>query len=300
MRLATDPTRRASPGRLDPRVYQIASLAGLLAYGVLGLDFDVPASRAAVLVGTALLAQLVFSRARGLRFEARSAAISGLSLCLLLRTDSLLLAAAAAFAAVASKFLVRWNGKHVFNPTNFGLVALMAATDRVWVSPGQWGSVAFFAFLTACLGGLVVNRAARSDVTGAFLASYVAMLFGRALWLGDPVAIPLHQLQSGALLIFAFFMISDPKTTPDSRAGRIAFALLVTAGAGWVRFGLFRTNGLLWSLAACALAVPLIDRLLPGRRYAWASSGAVGDPKGVPHVPALDLVCKLPGGQPLG
>ena len=40
---------------------------------------------------------------------------------------------------------------------------------QVWVSPGQWGSVAFFGFLIACLGGLVVNRAARSDVTFAFL-----------------------------------------------------------------------------------------------------------------------------------
>jgi enediyne biosynthesis protein E5 len=64
-------------------------------------------------------------------------------------------------------------------------------------------------------------------------------------------------------------MISDPRTTPDSRAGRILFAFLVAAGAWVVQFRLFRTNGLLWSLAVWSLAVPLIDRLLPGRRYVW-------------------------------
>jgi hypothetical protein len=83
----------------------------------------------------------------------------------------------------------------------------------------------------------------------------------------------LHRLQSGALLLFTFFMISDPKTTPDSRAGRVVFAALVAFGAWYVQFRLFRTNGLLWSLALWSAAVPLIDRLLPGRRYAWQGRG---------------------------
>jgi Na+-translocating ferredoxin:NAD+ oxidoreductase RnfD subunit len=115
----------------------------------------------------------------------------------------------------------------------------------------------------------VVNRAARSDVTWAFLASYLAVLFGRALWLGQPMVIPLHQLGNGAFLIFTFFMISDPRTTPDSRAGRILFALLVALGAGCVHFVLYRPNGLILSLAFLSPLVPLLDRLLPGERYAW-------------------------------
>jgi Na+-translocating ferredoxin:NAD+ oxidoreductase RnfD subunit len=151
---------------------------------------------------------------------------------------------------------------------------MMLATGAVWVSPGQWGSAAFFAFLIACLGGLVVNRAARSDVTYAFLAFYLAILFGRALWLGQPMAIPLHQIGSGAFLIFTFFMISDPRTTPDSRAGRVLFALLVALGAGFVHFVLYRPNGLLLSLAFLSPAVPLIDLLLPGKRYAWRGAEA--------------------------
>ena len=158
------------------------------------------------------------------------------------------LAVAAGVLTIASKFVFRINGRHVFNPTNFGIAAMIGLTGQAWVSPGQWGSVAFFGFLLACLGGLVVNRAARSDVTYAFLAFYAALVVGRSIWLGDPMSIPLHRLQSGALLLFAFFMISDPKTTPQSRAGRILFALLVALGAGFVQFVLFRPNGLLWSL----------------------------------------------------
>jgi Na+-transporting NADH:ubiquinone oxidoreductase subunit NqrB len=287
----------------DPRLYQIASLAGLLGYGVYGLGFDVSEGRSALILSSVLIAQLVLGRLLRVKsFEPRSALISGLSLCLLLRTNSEALAVAAAWLAIASKFLLRLEGKHVFNPTNFALVALMLATGGVWVSPGQWGSAAFFGFLIACLGGLVVNRASRSDVTWAFLGFHLAIVFGRAAWLGDPIAIPLHQLQSGALLLFSFFMISDPKTTPDSRAGRILFALLVALGAAWVQFRLFRPNGLLWSLAACSLLVPLIDVLLPGRRYQWnAARPALGDaPKGVTHATPLDLARGCPGGRVTG
>ncbi|HEV2845465.1 MAG TPA: RnfABCDGE type electron transport complex subunit D [Thermoanaerobaculia bacterium] len=254
----------------DPRLYQILMLSCLLAYGVTRLDLEIRPLRAALLLGLALLTQFACTRLWRLpAFDPRSALISGLSLCLLLRTNSVWLAVLAAVVTIASKFVLRFRGKHIFNPTNFGIVALMLATGQVWVSPGQWGSAAFLGFLIACLGGLVVNRAARSDVTYAFLAFYLAVLFGRALWLGQPMTIPLHQLQSGGFLIFTFFMISDPKTTPDSRAGRILFALLVALGAGFVHFVLYRPNGLLLSLAFLSPLVPLLDLLLPGERYAW-------------------------------
>jgi len=255
----------------DPRWYQIAVLAGLLAWGLVRLRFEVEAPQVAATLATVLLAQLACTRLAKLpAFDPRSALISGLSLCLLLRTDHVALAALAAIVTIASKFVLRVDGKHVFNPTNFGITAMLALGLPVWVSPGQWGNVAFFAFLMACLGGLVVNRAARGDVTLAFLGAYAAILFGRALWLGQRAAVPLHQLESGSLLLFAFFMISDPRTTPRSRAGRLLFAALVAAGAASVQFLLYRTNGLLWSLVAFSLVVPLLDRLLPGPRYEWS------------------------------
>jgi len=258
--------------RWDPRLYQIATLAGLLGYGLGWLDLEIQPQTALAILASALATQLACARLAGRgRFDPRSALISGLSLCLLLRTGSLSLAMLAAVVAINSKFTVRIRGKHVFNPTNFALVAMMLAAQDVWVSPGQWGSGIVFAFLLAAAGGLVVNRAARADVTVAFLACYSGLLVGRSLWLGEPLAIPMHRLENGALILFSFFMISDPRTTPDSRLGRLLFAAFVALGAYTVQFWLFRTNGLLWSLALCSLGVPLIDRLLPGPRYRWTT-----------------------------
>ena len=253
----------------DPRDWQIGSLSLLLGYGMVRLDFDVGLPQLLAIVATALLTQAVLGRLVGLpRFDPRSPLITSLSLCLLLRSNDPGMLALAACLAIAGKFLLRLRGRHVFNPSNFGIVAMLALFgDRAWVSPAQWGSGAWFAFLLLCLGGMVIYRAERGDVTLAFLLAYAALVFGRGLWLGDPPAIPAQQLCNGALLIFAFFMISDPKTTPDSRAGRVLFALLVTLGAGFVQFVLYRQNGLLWSLALFAMAVPLIDALLPGEPH---------------------------------
>jgi hypothetical protein len=65
-------------------------------------------------------------------------------------------------------------------------------------------------------------------------------------------------------------MVSDPKTTPDSRLGRMFFAAVVAWGAWYWQFRLFHTNGLLWSLGLFSLLTPLLDWLLPGSQYAWA------------------------------
>ena len=255
--------------RIDPRWWQIGSLTALLVYGITVLHFEVTPWRAAAIFAAAQLTQLACSRLRRVPFEWKSAAISALSLSLLMRSNSLMLLLAAAFLAIASKFFIRVAGKHVFNPTNFAITAMMLATDRVWVSPGQWGSVAFFGFLIACAGMIVVYRSARSDVTLAFLFFWAAILVARCIRLGDPMTIPLHRMENGALLIFAFFMISDPKTTPDSRIGRILFAALVAGGAWFVQFRLFHTNALLWSLAAMSLLVPLIDLVLRAPKFEW-------------------------------
>lgn len=261
----------------DPRDYQISVLSGLLVYGLLALDFDVEIVQVVVTLGSVLLLQYACTRLWHLpRFDPKSALISGLSLCLLLRTNFLWMVPVAALITIASKFVLRVNGKHVFNPTNFGIVVLLLTTNMAWVSPGQWGNVAFFGFLMACLGGLVVHRALRSDVAIAFVIFYACLLFGRSYYLGEPMAIPIRRMQSGALLLFTFFMISDPRTTPDSRAGRLLFAALVAFGAWYVQFRMFRTNGLLWSLAACSMLTPIIDWLMPGNRYQWNASGTSG------------------------
>lgn len=270
MEIKTTLARCAECFSKDPRHYQIVVLSSLLIYGVGWLSFDVGAAEIAILLGSALIAQLVCAKFfEGASSDPRSALISGLSLCLLLRANDPALLMLASVITIASKFFLRWKRKHIFNPTNFGIVAMVVLTGGVWVSPAQWGSKLHFAFLMACLGGMVIHRAMRSDVSCAFIACYAALLFGRAFWLGDPWAIPIKQMQSGALMLFTFFMISDPKTTPDARGGRILFGCLVAAGAVYVQFALYRTNGLLWSLALCSLFTPLIDYIFPGNKYQW-------------------------------
>ena len=127
----------------DPRLYQIAVLTSLLAFGIAILDFGIRWQNAVAILVTAQAVQFLGSRLAGLpRFDPLSALITSLSLTLLLRTDLALLAALAAVIAIGSKFLVRVRGKHVFNPANVALVTLMLASDHARVSSGQWGSAA--------------------------------------------------------------------------------------------------------------------------------------------------------------
>jgi hypothetical protein len=245
-------------------------LGSLLAWGTLALDFEVQAAGALAGVAGALAAQALAARLTPrARFDPRSALISGLSLALLLRTASPALALLAGALAVGSKFLLRARDKHLFNPSCFAIVVLLALSDDAWVSSGQWGNAALSGLGVAGLGLLMAFRTRRSDVTWAFFGFWTALVLGRAWWLGDPLAVPLHQLQSGALLVFAFFMISDPKTIPDTRPGRIAFAGAVAALGGLIRFGLHEPTALLYALFLCAPLVPLLDRALPGERYEW-------------------------------
>ncbi len=268
----------------DPRWYQVAVLGLLLSFGTFILDFGIRWQNAVAIFAFAQLTQFACSRhlAR-IPYDPLSALITSFSLTLLLRTDLVSLAALAAIIAIGSKFVIRVRGKHIFNPANVALVSLMLLSDSAWVSSGQWGSATIGALALACLGMLVLTRARRAETTIAFLLAYAVLLFGRALWLGDPLAIPLHQVQNGALLIFAFFMISDPKTTPNSPLGRIGFGALVAAIAYTIQFVFYEPNGPILALIIAAPVVPLIDLLLRGRHYRWtrASAPASGQLKGV-------------------
>jgi len=261
---------RSLPRLQDPRWYQIVVLSLLLGYGIVILDFGIRWQNATAILITAQIVQFIAMRAVGHpRFDPLSALITSLSLTLLLRTDAVALAVLAASIAIGSKFIIRVRGKHVFNPANVALVSLMLISDKAWVSSGQWGSAAIGSLALACLGLIVLTRAKRAETTFAFLVAYAALLIGRAIWLGDPLSIPAHQLQSGALLIFAFFMISDPKTSPNAPVGRIAFGALVAAIAFAIQFVFYEPNGPIFALVMSAPLVPLIDVMSRGHVYRW-------------------------------
>jgi hypothetical protein len=169
--------------------------------------------------------------------------------------------------AIGAKFVLRVRGKHVFNPGNLGVVFALLALPGTWVSPGQWGDDFALVGWFVALGGVVVHRARRADVSLAFLGFHLGFLALRVLWLGQRFAVWTHQLQSGALLLFAFFMISDPMTIPNHTRGRVAHAALVAAITYVWQFVLYRPNGLLWALFLAAPAVPLLDLVWPAARY---------------------------------
>ncbi len=257
----------------DARIWQIGALAALLAFGIARLGFGQDVTNIAAILAAALLTQAVLSWAFALeRFDPLSPIITSLSLSILLRANGPELLALAAAAAMASKFLIRIYGKHVFNPANFAIV-LALASGEAWISPAQWGSAAWSAFLFASLAILVLSRAKRADIAIAFLLDFAGFAFARAGYLGDPLAIPLKQLQSGAVLLFAFFMISDPKTTPDKRGARILYAVLVAAFAHYLVFWRYIPEGLMYALFFLSPLVPLMDRIRPiskEHRFSWA------------------------------
>src|SRR5215475_13840059 len=256
----------------DARHYQIAALSTLLIYNFGWLDFGARPLNSALAIASSLLTQALCSRYYGLpSIDLRSPLITGLSLSLLLRADEAWLHAAAGVIAIGSKFVLRIDGKHIWNPAGLAIVVLLLTSNDVWISPGQWGSAVWFAALLCFFAILVLQAARRSDIALFFLASHAALLVGRALWLGDPLAIPLHQLQSGSLLIFAFFMISDPRTTPDSRLGRFIFALSVAGFAHWLAFFMQMRPALYVALIALSPCILLLDTILPAARFSWTA-----------------------------
>lgn len=261
----------------DARHLQIIALAGLLAVNFATIDFGARFMASACAVAASLATQVVCAGLAKTPLNLRSPLITGMSLSLLLRADEPWMHALAGVIAIASKFLVRIDGKHVFNPAGFAIVVMLLLLPAgVWISPGQWGASLWFAALVSFFAIMVLHTARRSDIAIYFLLSYTALLIARAIWLGDPLAIPLHQLQSGSLLIFTFFMISDPRTSPDSPLGRFLFAFAVAGVAHYLAFFIQMRPALYFSLIALSPATLVIDRVFPASRFSWSTSALKG------------------------
>ncbi len=259
----------------DARHFQIAALSSLLLINFFWIDFGAMPLYSALAIVAALLTQIVCVRLFGSAksdlqsIDLRSPLITGLSLSLLLRANAAWLPALAGVIAIASKFVLRAGGRHIFNPAGFAIVLLLALTNGVWISPGQWGTSVWLATLLIFLAILVLQAAERADIALFFLGAHAALLLARGFWLGDPLAIPLHQMQSGSLLIFAFFMISDPKTTPDSRVARLFFALSVAALGHYLAFFMQMRPALYVALIVLSPATPILNRFIPAKKFEW-------------------------------
>ena len=257
--------------RSDGRHFQLLFLLSFLGYGILELQWDAELGRYAVIALTCLGTQAFFILRHALEWRTlKSAGITTLGLCLLFKSDDPWTLALGAFIAIASKFLLRLKGKHIFNPANVGIAVAILLTGNAWVSPGQWGSGAALVFLVGACGMAVVWRVGRIDTSAAFLLTFAALDFARTvLYLGWEPGVWLHKLSSGSLLLFTFFMITDPVTTPSAPRARIGWSMLVAALAFWLSWKYFINAAPVWALFVLSPLTPLIDRLWKGERFSW-------------------------------
>lgn len=263
---------------LDPRYFQVFFQAFFLLYGLVVLNWEPTPLHYFASIGGVLFFQYVFESARQHRWLSLnsfstwgfSGLISAMSLCLLLKTNGWAISLLAAFLTVASKYVFRIQRKHLFNPSAFGIVAVLWWTDQAWLSPAQWGTGTVMVFAVLSLGFIVVTRVQKLDVSLAFLLTYAGLLFIRqVIYLEWPVDFFWHSLSTGSLLLFTFFMISDPRTAPNHPLARIGWAMLIAAVAFYLSAFQWKYNTLIWVLVAAGPLVPVLDWLFPGREFQW-------------------------------
>jgi len=257
--------------RSDPRHFQIFFLSSFLLFGLMFLNWNVSFTSLILAAAGAFFVQFL-----GIRFKHqpeagyKSAWISTLSICLMLRADEAWVFLLAGLLSIGSKWLIRYNGKHVFNPTNFGILICILLSGRAWVSPGQWGSETLWLLFTGLAGLLVLLRAGRLDTGICFLAVYLLGSFAvHVFWRNWPLDFWYHQLSSGTLLLFSFFMITDPRATPSDRSGRIIFASAVALLSLWLQIKMFRYDAPLWALLIMSPSTILLDKIFIHSPFKW-------------------------------
>ena len=269
---------------LDPRYFQVIFQLIFLLYGIFFLKWSTDWIHYSISVGGCLLFNYFFEsikqhrflplwRKSGWRFWGFSVLISALSLCLLLKTNHWYVSLFAAFLTVVSKYIFRFNHKHFFNPSAFGIVATIFITNSAWLSPGQWGSNAVIFFAATILGIIVVTRVQKLDVSLAFLLTFMGLLCWRQVHvLGWPMDYFMHSVSTGSLLLFTFFMISDPRTSPNHPLARIIWAVLIAIISFYLAAFKWKYNTPVWVLVASAPLVPLLDKIFKAEIFLWENS----------------------------
>ncbi len=163
--------------------------------------------------------------------------ISSMGLLLLCDSPRVWPYAAVGAISILSKQFVRVDGRHVFNPLNFGvIVGLLFFSGDMTVVAGRWGGGLPALLAVSALGVLVVWRAKRLDLAATYWASFLAGAYVRHLATGASMAVLTAPMTGAAFQLFTFFMITDPMTTPETRRGRIVFAVALGALDNFLRW----------------------------------------------------------------
>lgn len=271
----------------DARYFQIIFQTIFLCYGIYYLHWNAEWWLYTTYFGTSIatqfLCELVFNRQKlkllsaawwtKFRMGIPSALISSFGLSLLLKTNLLYVAVLAAFVSILSKYIIRIKSKHIFNPSALGIVTAIYFTNQAWISPGQWGSNIVILFGVFCLGFIVTTRVQKLDVSLAFLGTFAALLFARQIiYQGWPLDFFVQSISTGSLLLFSFFMITDPKTTPNHTVARIIWSAAIAAVAFYLTAFKFMNGAPIWVLVFAQPLVPVLDRLFKARSFQWRSA----------------------------
>ncbi|MEA5534969.1 RnfABCDGE type electron transport complex subunit D [Crocosphaera sp. XPORK-15E] len=273
----------------DDRDYQILFLSSFLFLGILTRDWTLKPDLIIVIILTCLLTQWVltsfvswqntpnhpqpwFNSLINPLFIAswRSALITALGLCLLLRANHYTTMIIAASLAIASKFLFRVNNKHFFNPANFGIIATLILTQDAWVSPGQWGDDWWYLVLFLGTGGIILKRVGRWETSAVFLGTYTLLETVRNVWLGWSGDVLIHHLMSGSLLLFALFMLTDPRSIPNHHLSRLGWAVAIAILTFILQHFWYLSTAIFWALFLLSPFTILLDYCWTAPKFSWS------------------------------
>lgn len=186
-----------------------------------------------------------------------SGMISSIGAFLLVDTQEIGILLLVAFLTIGSKFFIQLRGRHIFNPNNFAIVVVALALPELVSATGglRWGGEIWLASLIFAMGIFLVIRANRWLVS----FSYISVFFALALiFRGAGINNSLFTLLGPGSQLFIFFMISDPRTSPNSQKLQILFGVSVALVDHLLRLQQFRLSTL-FSLSLVTLVYSLAD-----------------------------------------
>jgi enediyne biosynthesis protein E5 len=271
-------TRAASPRalRIDKRYLAPILVTIVLLVGQLTFGFLESWSRTVLAIATAIGVEIVLARVfSGAWPHLASAYISGISVGMLVRSPAIWPYALCSAISITSKYVLRVDGRHIWNPSNFGIVAMLVlASDSVAGLSVQWGNNLLPMLVVWCFGSVIIHALGRFHVTLTYVASFLAFAVVRSLVTGHPFLSEAAPITGPMYQLYIFFMITDPKTTVRSFRGQCLVAFLVAAVEAMLRLLQF-VHAPYYALFIVGPAANLAEMAL-SRRSVLAAERAAG------------------------
>jgi enediyne biosynthesis protein E5 len=209
---------------LAPMFITCILAAAQLSFGVLESY-----ARTVLAILTALCIELVVGRLFwGQWPHLASAYVSGISVGILVRSPAVWPYALGSTLSITSKYVLRLKGRHLWNPSNFGIcVMLLLSSDTVASLSIQWGNYLPPMIIVWILGSLIIWQAKRFHICATYVTSFVLLAYVRSWITGHPFLAEVAPITGPMYQLFIFFMITDPKTTVQTTWGQCVVAFLV-------------------------------------------------------------------------